>query len=101
MALTTISIRMDEDLKSQFERFCTEAGFSVSAAFNGFARAAVQTRHIPFDLSAEKELNREGWVVPKGEENDPFWSEANLCVLNKSIRQLEEGRGVEHELIEE
>jgi DNA-damage-inducible protein J len=99
MALETINIRMDENLRSQFERLCTEAGLSVSAVFNGFARTAVQARHIPVDLAAEKELKREGWVVPVGEENDPFWREENLRVLNTAIRQLEEGRGVEHELI--
>jgi hypothetical protein len=33
-------------------------------------------------------------------ETNPFYSEANMKVLIKSIKQLEEGKGVEHELIE-
>jgi hypothetical protein len=31
---------------------------------------------------------------------EPFYSESNMSVLMESIKQLEEGKGVEHELIE-
>jgi len=33
-------------------------------------------------------------------ETDPFYNESNMKILIKSIKQLEEGKGVEHELIE-
>ena len=33
-------------------------------------------------------------------EEDPFYSEANLKRLRKSIAQLNAGRGITHELIE-
>jgi hypothetical protein len=43
---------------------------------------------------SEGPLKREGWIVPKGEEDDPFYSEANLRFLNKNIKDMEEGKFV-------
>ena len=42
MAQTTISIRMDDHLKHQFEEFCGAIGMSMTTAFNVFAKAAVR-----------------------------------------------------------
>jgi DNA-damage-inducible protein J len=100
MAQTNINIRMDKDLKTQFESFCSEVGLTMSVAFNIFAKTVVKQKRIPFEISTEKELKREGWIIPKGEENDPFWSETNLKALNESIRGAEAGKLTEHELIE-
>jgi hypothetical protein len=36
-------------------------------------------------------LKREGWIVPEGEENDPFYSVENLQYLNKVIAADENG----------
>jgi len=83
MAQTNINIRMDTQLKDQFEAFCNNAGLTMSTAFNVFARTSVRLQKIPFEITA-----------------DPFYSESNMNVLMKSIKQLEEGKGVEHELIE-
>ena len=38
MAQTTISIRMDDQLKHQFEEFCGAIGMSMTTAFNVFAK---------------------------------------------------------------
>jgi DNA-damage-inducible protein J len=104
MAQTNVNIRMDDVLKAQFETFCSDVGLTMSAAFNIFAKAVVRQNRIPFEINNEppqgKALVREGFIVPKGEENDPFWSESNLRALKGSIQQLEAGKGVEHDLIE-
>jgi hypothetical protein len=39
-------------------------------------------------------LVREGVTVPAGEEDDPFYSAANIRRLNESIRQFERGEVV-------
>jgi len=83
MAQTNINIRMDEQLKKQFETFCSDVGLTMSTAFNVFAKTSVKLQKIPFEITAVTE---------------PFYSEANMKVLRESIRQLEEGKGVEHEL---
>ena len=54
MAQTSINIRMDEDLKKQFDAFCSDIGMSMSTAFCVFAKTAVREQRIPFEISAEK-----------------------------------------------
>ncbi len=60
MAQTTFSVRMDEQLKQQFDSLCADFGMNASVAFNVFARAVVRERKIPFEIiSARKEVTRE------------------------------------------
>lgn len=51
MAQASINIRMDEELKREFNKFCDNIGLSMSAAFCVFARACVRQRRIPFEIS--------------------------------------------------
>lgn len=83
MAQTNINIRMDENLKKQFDSFCSEVGMSMSTAFNIFARTVVRQRKIPFEISTEK---------------DPFYSAENIERLKKSIEQMEKTGGNIHEV---
>ena len=53
MANTNINIRMDADLKKQFEAFCADMGMTMTTAFNVFARKAVREYRIPFEISGE------------------------------------------------
>lgn len=85
MAQTNVNIRMDENLKKQFDAFCSEIGMSMTTAFCVFAKTAVRQNRIPFEISAE---------------SDPFYSEANQTRLRKSIADLKAGKGKLHELIE-
>ena len=41
MAQTNINIRMDEDLKKQFDAFCSDIGMNMTTAFCVFAKTAV------------------------------------------------------------
>ena len=83
MAQTSINIRMDEDLKKQFDAFCSDIGMSMSTAFCVFAKTAVREQRIPFEISAEK---------------DAFYSAANLARLRKSIAEMEATGGIVHEV---
>lgn len=53
MATTSINIRMDSELKTQFEAFCADMGMTMTAAFNVFAKKAVREYRIPFEIGAE------------------------------------------------
>ena len=53
MASTNINIRMDTDLKMQFEAFCADMGMTMTTAFNVFAKKAVREYRIPFEISSE------------------------------------------------
>ena len=53
MASTNINIRMDTDLKMQFEAFCDDMGMTMTTAFNVFAKKAVREYRIPFEISGK------------------------------------------------
>ena len=53
MANVNVNIRMDADLKRQFEAFCTDMGMTMTTAFTVFARKAVREYRIPFEISGE------------------------------------------------
>ena len=73
MAQTNINIRIDENLKKDFDSFCSEIGMSMTTAFCVFAKMAVKQRKIPFEISADV---------------DPFYSEANLKFLRRVFENL-------------
>lgn len=83
MAQTTINVRIDEELKKQFENFCNETGLNISTAINIFVKTVVRENQIPFKITT-----------------DPFYSSENMAHLKKSISNLNNGKGVAHELME-
>ena len=59
MATTNVNIRMDSELKRQFESFCSEVGLNMSIAFNMFAKKTVRDQRIPFralDITDNKHI---------------------------------------------
>lgn len=46
----TISVRIDKDVKEQFERICKSMGLNVSDAINIFVRKVVSEEAIPFEV---------------------------------------------------
>jgi len=85
MAQTMVNFRMDEDLKKNMEKVCSDMGLSMTAAFTIFAKKVSRERRIPFEISA-----------------DPFYSENNMKHLEQVIAGIAAGRAklVEHDLIE-
>lgn len=79
-----VNFRMDYDLKKDLEQVCSEMGLTMTSAFTMFAKKVIRERKIPFEISG-----------------DPFYSQENIGRLEKSIRQLQKGDGIMHELIEE
>jgi DNA-damage-inducible protein J len=83
MATTSITIRMDENLKKKAEMLFEDMGLNMTTAFTIFTKAVVRQGKIPFEIVA-----------------DPFFSETNQARLLRSIAQLESGKGRIHDLIE-
>ena len=54
MAQSTFSVRMDDNLKKQFDFLCSDFGMTASTAFNIFARTVVRQRRIPFEITSDK-----------------------------------------------
>ena len=57
MAQATFSIRMDEDLKRQFDELCADFGMNATTAFNIFARTVVKEKRIPFEIKASEDIS--------------------------------------------
>ena len=84
MAQTMVNFRMDEDLKKKMEKVCADMGMSMTTAFTIFAKTVTREKRIPFEVTA-----------------DPFYSDSKLAHLQRGIKALNEGKGVEHDLIED
>lgn len=56
MAQATFSIRMDENLKRQFDALCADFGMNATTAFNVFAKAVVREKRIPFEIVASAQI---------------------------------------------
>ena len=54
MADTTVTIRIDENIKRKFEEFCSDVGINMSVAVNMFIRASLKEQRIPFPIEASK-----------------------------------------------
>ncbi len=52
MAQSALTIRLDSDLKMQFDSLCEEFGMSANTAFNIYVRQVVRSRRIPFLIEA-------------------------------------------------
>lgn len=57
--MAVISVRMDDEIKKQFEQFCDSIGISVSAAVNMFARMALREDRLPFDVKGKSSVGDE------------------------------------------
>ena len=64
MTQTNISIRLNNDLKRNFDNLCNELGFNMSTAITMFIKAAVREQGIPFALSLN-DYNKETQKVIK------------------------------------
>ena len=59
MSQSTFSIRMDEDLKKQFDFLCF--GMTASTAINIYARTVVREKKIPFEIKYDgKSISERG-----------------------------------------
>ena len=82
MTQTTINVRMDEDLKMKFSKFCENVGLNMSTAICRFAKDAVRNQALPFEVTTRRRKSR-----------DAFWSEANQKLLRESMKEMEETGG--------
>ena len=50
MAQSAVTVRLDSEMKSQFDELCEQFGMSANTAFNIFVKAVVRSRSIPFTI---------------------------------------------------
>ena len=54
MAQSAVTVRMDSEMKSQFDELCEQFGMSANTAFNIFVKAVIRSRSIPFTIRGSK-----------------------------------------------
>ena len=77
MSQSVLSVRMDDDLKRDFDKVCDDLGMSMSTAVTMLAKKMTREKRLPFDVAM-----------------DPFYSASNMAALEESIRQREQGKVV-------
>jgi DNA-damage-inducible protein J len=83
--MAQVNIRVDDQLKEQGERLFNALGMNLTTAINIFISQSVREGRIPFMVTTKP---------------DPFYSEANMKVLLRSIQDANEGKLAKHDLIE-
>lgn len=81
MAQTTVSVRMDDTLKRDFDTVCNDLGLSMTTAITMLAKKMTREKRLPFDVSI-----------------DPFFSDENMARLRRSIAQMEATGGTVHKV---
>ena len=101
MTQVSMTVRMDSQLKSMFDKLCEEFGMSANTAMNVFAKAVVQRRRIPFEIKAGEQVVISSDDKVKGDfewkNSKKVWSK-NKEDNKKYFYQLD-GEGIRYELV--
>ena len=54
MAQSAVTVRLDSEMKMQFDELCEQFGMSANTAFNIFVKAVIRSRSIPFTIRGSK-----------------------------------------------
>ena len=97
MAQTSMTFRVDNALKRNFDILCNEFGFSSTAAITVFMKTVVRERKIPFEIKAgnTKEMNTKGWdaILQLGKQAEEAGiQEMSLEDINAIIKEVRNAR---------
>ena len=85
MAQTNVNVRMDEDLKKEFEGFCSDVGMPMTTAMCLSAKTVVRRHSIPFEIT---NLDENGFTPDE------------VAELTSRIADMKAGKGKVHKLID-
>ena len=96
MGQTAFTVRMDADVKKQFDNLCKDFGMSANTAFNMFARAVIKQERLPFDVESERlvRLERAWEAVERMRASAVANGIADMSMeeIDEEIRQYREER---------
>lgn len=98
MAQQAMTVRLDSQMKAQFDALCEQFGMSANTAINIFVNAVVRSKSIPFPISItgkktsiyEDAINAVESMQKCAEESNV--SEMTLEEINEEIRLAREER---------
>lgn len=97
MGQTATTIRIDAQLKAEFDKLCDEFGMSANTAFNIYVKAVVRQRRIPFQIEADPvdevmERGRKAFYEMRRIAAENGTAGMSLEEINEEIRLAREGR---------
>ena len=96
MAQVSMTVRLDSQLKQQFNELCNEIGMSANTAINVFVKAAVKSRGIPFEVKASQNSTaqdfRKAFYDLRESARKNGLQEMTLEEINEEIRLAREER---------
>ncbi len=97
MELTTFSVRMDKNLKAQFDALCSDFGMNATTAFNIFARAVVREKKIPFEITASRPLasdaGMQAFLALRAQAKENGVQDLSLDEINEEICKARNEKG--------
>ena len=91
MSQSAFTIRLDSDLKTQFDSLCEEFGMSTNTAFNIYVRQVVRSRRIPFAIDVMAK-GRAAFYAMRQAAAEAGIQDMSLDEINEEIRLAREGR---------
>ena len=97
MAQTSMTFRVDNSLKKNFDTLCVEFGFTTTAAITVFMKPVVRERKIPLEIKAasKEEVNAKGWeaILKMGKQaEDAGIQDMSLEEINAIIKEVRDAR---------
>ena len=97
MSQATISVRVDQSLKNNFDNLCEDFGISTTTAINIFMKAVVRERRIPFEIRSETEEQKrqkalDAFASMRTAVYEAGIPEMTLDEINTEIREVRNAR---------
>ena len=99
MAQSAVTVRIDSEIKSQFDKLCEQFGMSANTAFNIFVNAVVRSRSIPFTIRGGKTEQLSAldlFMQQRRASETNLEPEMTLDEINAEIRAAREERRKNH-----
>ena len=97
MAQSAVTVRMDSEMKTQFDALCEQFGMSANTAFNIFVKAVIRSRSIPFAIKGSPSA-LDLYMQQRNAAELSKEPELSLDEINKEIRvartELRKKKGV-------
>ena len=89
MAQSAVTVRMDSEMKTQFDALCEQFGMSANTAFNIFVKAVIRSRSIPFAIKGSPSA-RDLFMQQRSTTELSQEPELSLDEINEEIRAARE-----------
>lgn len=90
MAQSAVTVRLDSEMKTQFDALCEQFGMSANTAFNIFVKAVIRSRSIPFTIKGSSPSALDLFMQQRSVAESSKEKELSLDEINEEIRTARE-----------